>query len=57
MKLEHIFKRNLILGGLVAMLVVSSFIYMPVIADSHDDDEDDDGIDDDLEHEIHKFKS
>jgi LPXTG-motif cell wall-anchored protein len=44
-------KQKLLLGGLVAILVISSFMYIPVIADSHDDDEDDDGIDDDYEDE------
>ena len=48
--------QKLALSGLVALLVISSFIYMPVIADSHDDehDEDEDGIDDSYEEENHR---
>ncbi|MHA1513963.1 MAG: LPXTG cell wall anchor domain-containing protein [Candidatus Heimdallarchaeaceae archaeon] len=43
--------QKLVLGGFIALIVISSFMLMPVIADSHDDDEDDDGVDDSYEEE------
>ncbi|MCE7740290.1 MAG: hypothetical protein KAU62_12590 [Candidatus Heimdallarchaeota archaeon] len=43
--------QKLVLGSFLALIVISSFIYMPVIADSHDEDEDNDGIDDSYEEE------
>ncbi|OLS31150.1 MAG: hypothetical protein HeimAB125_16990 [Candidatus Heimdallarchaeota archaeon AB_125] len=43
--------QKLILGGFLALLVISSFVYLPISADSHDDDEDDDGVDDSYEEE------
>ncbi len=43
--------QKLVLGGFLALLVISSFIYMPIYADSHEDDEDEDGIDDEYENE------
>ena len=56
MKTSLMNKQKLLLGGLLAMLVISSFIYTPVIGDSHDEDEDedDDGISDDVEEENHR---
>jgi hypothetical protein len=46
--------QKLVLGGFLALIVISSFMLMPVIADSHDDDEDDDGVDDSYEDENHR---
>ncbi|MHA1199043.1 MAG: hypothetical protein ACTSQF_06805 [Candidatus Heimdallarchaeaceae archaeon] len=50
MKTQLKVKQKLVLGSLVAILVISSFMYMPALADS-DDDEDDDGIEDEIEDE------
>ncbi|MBY9001024.1 MAG: hypothetical protein KGD64_08930 [Candidatus Heimdallarchaeota archaeon] len=48
MNAKQINKKTLLLGGLLAMIVISSFLYTPVLGESHDDDEDedDDGISD-----------
>jgi len=43
--------QKLVLGGFLALLVISSFVYMPISADSHEEDLDEDGIDDDYEDE------
>jgi hypothetical protein len=51
MKTQQKYKQKLILGSLVAILVISSFMYMPALADSHEDDEDDDGVEDEIEDE------
>ena len=52
MKVKQLNKQKLMLGGLLTIIVISSFLYTPVIGDSNDDsDEDDDGIDDDFEDE------
>jgi len=51
MKVKQMNKQKIMLGGLLAIIVISSFLYTPVIGDSHEDDEDDDGIDDDFEEE------
>ena len=48
MKTSIITKKRLFIGGLLAILVFSSFLYTPVTADG---DEDEDGIDDDIEDE------
>ena len=50
MKTQNILRQKLVLGGLIAILVISSFMYMPTIADNHDD-EDDDGVGDEVEEE------
>lgn len=42
--------QKLVLGGFLALLVISSFVYLPIYADSHDD-EDEDGVDDEYEDE------
>ncbi len=51
MKAQLKYKQKLLLSGLVAILVISSFMYMPALADSDGDDEDDDGIEDGIEDE------
>ncbi|MCE7737838.1 MAG: hypothetical protein GPJ50_00540 [Candidatus Heimdallarchaeota archaeon] len=51
MKAQNVKTQKLVLGGFLALLVISSFIYMPIYAESHDNDEDDDGIDDQYEDE------
>ncbi len=52
LKAKQMNKRKLMLGGLLAMIVISSFLYTPVLGDSHEDeDEDDDGISDHEEDE------
>ena len=51
MKTQQKYKQKLIFGSLVAILVISSFMFMPALADSHEDDEDDDGIEDEYEDE------
>ncbi|MCE7748703.1 MAG: hypothetical protein GPJ51_09905 [Candidatus Heimdallarchaeota archaeon] len=50
MKVQNVKTQKLVLGGFLALLVISSFIYMPIYADSHED-EDEDGIDDEYEDE------
>jgi hypothetical protein len=47
-KIQH--TKKLILGGLVVMLIFSTFLYSPVIAD----DDDDDGVEDDVEELNHR---
>lgn len=42
MKAKQMSKQKLMLGGLLAIIVISSFLYTPVLGDSHDDDEDED---------------
>ncbi|MCE7742316.1 MAG: hypothetical protein GOP50_07625 [Candidatus Heimdallarchaeota archaeon] len=49
MKSKLITKQRLFLGGLLVILVATSFLYIPVNASGDEDDED--GIDDDYEHE------
>lgn len=52
MKTEQKFKQKLVFGSLIAILVISSFMYQPVIADGGEDDgndKDNDGIDDHVE--------
>ncbi|MCK5408963.1 MAG: hypothetical protein KAJ30_01755, partial [Candidatus Heimdallarchaeota archaeon] len=55
MKAKQMNKKKLMLGGLLAIIVISSFLYTPVLGDSDDDiddeDEDDDGISDHEEDE------
>jgi hypothetical protein len=49
LKARQMNKQKLMLGGLLAIIVISSFLYTPVLGDSNDDideDEDDDGISD-----------
>jgi hypothetical protein len=49
LKARQMNKQKLMLGGLLAIIVISSFLYTPVLGDSDDDideDEDDDGISD-----------
>ena len=49
LKAKQMNKKKLMLGGLLAIIVISSFLYTPVIGYSDDDideDEDDDGISD-----------
>ncbi|MCG3216031.1 MAG: hypothetical protein KAS63_04915 [Candidatus Heimdallarchaeota archaeon] len=52
---KQIYAKKMVLGGFLALIVFSSFLYLPVYADNHDDedetDEDDDGIDDHIEDE------
>ncbi len=49
MKSKLITKQKLFLGGLLVILIVTSFLYIPVNANGDDDDED--GVDDDFEQE------
>ena len=55
LKAKQMNKKKLMLGGLLAMIVISSFLYTPVLGDGDDDiddeDEDDDGISDHEEDE------
>ncbi len=55
LKAKQMNKKKLMLSGLLAIIVISSFLYTPVIGDSDDDlndeDEDDDGISDQDEEE------
>ncbi len=50
MKSEQKLKQKLVFGSLIAILVISSYIYLPAIADGGED-EDEDGIEDEVEDE------
>lgn len=53
MNAKQINKKTLLLGGLLAMIIISSFLYTPVLGESpgDDEDEDDDGVSDEVEDE------
>ena len=46
MKLKQLHRKKLVLGGLLVILVFSSFLYLPVQADDSDDDGMPDGWED-----------
>ena len=51
MKIKRVTRNKLLLGGILTVLVISSFLISPVTANGDEDDEDDDGVHDDEEEE------
>lgn len=53
MKINRVTRNKMLLGGILTVLVLSSFLISPVTAngDNDEEDEDDDGVHDDEEEE------